>query len=155
MFRAPTGSTQWISLGDIEVDVHVESNGRVYAGIIIKAIRTGAILLFKVHSKISCYHPFEQSLKAPPGLRRNEAFLNGLKAKLETFVSDLVGSECAINVHCNPNSGGNRAKTVTCELWASDHGLYRELKRMAAMVRAAMDTGGGTGLSITPQLLEC
>ena len=28
-----------------------------------------------------------------------------------------------------------------CELWASDHGLYRKLGRMAAMVRAAMDMG--------------
>ena len=103
---------------DIEVDVHVESNGRVYAGLVIKPTRTSRWLLYKVHSKITFYHPYEQRFKAPPGLRRNQAFLMCLKAQLETFVSNLVGSECAIQVHCNPNVGGSRAETVTLELWA-------------------------------------
>ena len=65
----------------------------------------------------------------------------GLEAQLETVVSNLVGSECALQVHCNPNFGGSVAETVTLELWACDVGLYRKLGRMAAMVRAAMDMG--------------
>ena len=135
----PLPFRSWISLGEVSVDVHLDKKGQLYVGLVVKTIRTDRWLLCGVHSRLTIYHPYEPRFKIPPGWRRSQTFLDGLKRKLEAFLAaNQEQGVWEILVRHTPDFGGACSETEVYALWQTDLGFYRKLDLMKAIVIDAL-----------------
>ena len=137
---------QWITIEDIDVDVRIDHLGGLYAGIIVKTVRTDKWLLCNVHSRITIYHPYGSFWRVQPSrIPYLQPALTRLQGELLQVVNAAKRDNVwAIQVHRNPNFdvGFKKDTTVVCELWRHPHHFYVTFDRMRAMVIAAVQQGG-------------
>ena len=151
-----------LSFADIELDVRIDDEGELYAGFIIKTIRTDDWLLCHVHARITFYHPYIAPLddeRTPPSTNRRcqksfriqpgrvpyiRSQLPALRARIAAMVDRARCNDAwKIAVQRNPrfDYDSKRERTVVFEIGMMSGGLAPLLWTFKAMVEAVAQQG--------------
>ena len=138
----PADSPIWVSFSDVELDVRIDDEGEMYAGFIIKTVRTDDWLLCKCHCRITFYHPSRTFLVQPGRVPYVQSQLPALRARITAMV-DRTPGVYTITVQRNPkfDRDSKRERTVVWEIGMLSGGLAPLLWKFKAMVEAVAQQG--------------